>query len=206
MFDFSGLKNDPTDPNNDSTNVKTTIRLMQPYGLAYAYVDHVGIQRDYEPGMLRTDQESLNSVLWATVHEVGHQMDIMGRDWPEITNNMWSNYAHIKHGMNDRVPYNDIYNDLAPEDSHKSFEDLGYFQRLGMFWQLQLKKDTYWTELETLYRERKQSPANYQEKKDMLATYSSEILGINLTNHFEKYGFTLSDKCKENLKKLPETN
>ena len=115
MFDFSGLKNDPTDPNNDSTNVKTTIRLMQPYGLAYAYVDHVGIQRDYEPGMLRTDQESLNSVLWATVHEVGHQMDIMGRDWPEITNNMWSNYAHIKHGMNDRVPYNDIYNDLAPE-------------------------------------------------------------------------------------------
>ena len=206
MFDFSGLKNDPTDPNNDSTNVKTTIRLMQPYGLAYAYVDHVGIQRDYEPGMLRTDQESLNSVLWATVHEVGHQMDIMGRDWPEITNNMWSNYAHIKHGMNDRVPYNDIYNDLAPEDSHKSFDDLGYFQRLGMFWQLQLKKDTYWTELETLYRERKQSPANYQEKKDMLATYSSEILGINLTNHFEKYGFTLSDKCKENLKKLPETN
>ena len=75
-----------------------------------------------------------------------------------------------------------------------------------MFWQLQLKKDTYWTELETLYRERKQSPANYQEKKDMLATYSSEILGINLTNHFEKYGFTLSDECKENLKKLPETN
>ena len=206
MFDFAGLKNDPTDPNNDSTNVRTTIRLMQPYGLAYAYVDHVGIQRDYEASMLRTDQSSLNSVLWTTVHEVGHQMDIMGREWVEVTNNMWANYAHIKHGMNDRVSYNDIYKYIAPEESLKGFDNLDYFQQLGMFWQLQLKKDTYWTELETLYRERKPSPSNYQEKKDILATYSSEVLGVNLTYYFEKYGFTLSDKCKESLKKLPESN
>lgn len=206
MFDFSGLKNDPTDPNNDSTNVRTTIRLMQPYGLAYAYVDHVGIQRGYEDGMLRTDQESLNSVLWATVHEVGHQMDIMGRDWPEVTNNMWSNYAHIKHGMNDRVSYSDVYKYIAPEESLKGFDDLDYFQKLAMFWQLQLKKDTYWTELETIYRERKPSPSSYQDKKDILATYSSEVLGVNLTYYFEKYGFTLSDKCKQSLKELPESN
>ena len=36
-FDFSGLKDDPSDITNDSTNVRTPIRLMQPYGLAYAY-------------------------------------------------------------------------------------------------------------------------------------------------------------------------
>ena len=54
-FDFSGLKDDPSDITNDSTNVRTSIRLMQPYGLAYAYGDHVGIQRDYEQSMLRTD-------------------------------------------------------------------------------------------------------------------------------------------------------
>ena len=30
-FDFAGLKDDPSDPTNDSTNVRTTIRLMQPY-------------------------------------------------------------------------------------------------------------------------------------------------------------------------------
>ena len=37
---FSGLKDDPSDITNDSTNVRTPIRLMQPYGLAYAYGDH----------------------------------------------------------------------------------------------------------------------------------------------------------------------
>ena len=70
-----------------------------------------------------------------------------------------------------------------------------------MFWQLQLKKDTYWAELESLYRKRKPSPNNYQQKKDILATYSSEVLNINLTYYFEKYGFDLSDECKEKLKK-----
>ena len=204
-FEFSGLKDDETDPINDSTNVRTTIRLMQPYGLAYAYVDHVGIQRGYEQSMLRTDRDSLSSVLWATVHEAGHQMDISAREWPEVTNNMWANSAHIKNGMGDRVSYSDLYKYLAPEESLKGFDDFDYFQKLGMFWQLQLKKDTYWAELETLYRERKPRPRNEQEKKDILATYSSEVLGVNLTYYFEKYGFTLSDKCKESLKQLPES-
>ena len=72
---------------------------------------------------------------------------------------------------------------------------MDYFQKLGMFWQLQLKKDTYWAELESLYRKRKPSPNNYQQKKDILATYSSEVLNINLTYYFEKYGFDLSDEC-----------
>ena len=200
-FDFSGLKDDISDPSNDST-----IRLMQPYGLAYAYVDHVGIQRDYETSMLKTDKSSLGSVLWATVHEVGHQMDIDARAWPEITNNMWANNAHIKQGFDDRVNYTYIYKYLAPEKSLRGFEEMDYFQKLGMFWQLQLKKDTYWAELESLYRKRKPSPNNYQQKKDILATYSSEVLNINLTYYFEKYGFDLSDECKEKLKKYPTSN
>ena len=205
-IDFSGLKDDISDPSNDSTNIKTTIRLMQPYGLAYAYVDHVGIQRDYETSMFKTDKSSLGSVLWATVHEVGHQMDIDARAWPEITNNMWANNAHIKQGFDDRVNYTYIYKYLAPEKSLRGFEEMDYFQKLGMFWQLQLKKDTYWAELESLYRKRKPSPNNYQQKKDILATYSSEVLNINLTYYFEKYGFDLSDECKEKLKKYPTSN
>ena len=84
---------------NDSTNVKTTIRLMQPYGLAYAYVDHVGIQRDYEPGMLKTDQESLKfSIMGDSSRSWSPNGHRWVEHWPEITNNMWSNYAHIKHG------------------------------------------------------------------------------------------------------------
>ncbi len=201
-FDFAGLKDDKSDPTNDSTNVRTTVRLMQPYGAAYAAGDHVGIQRHIQEIALRTDQDSINSILWGMIHEVGHQMDISSRELGEITNNMFSNNAYMKNNAGDRVPYNELYNLLAPDDSSQNFDDISYSQRLGMFWQLQLKKDTYWPELESLYRKRKPSVRNEQEKRDTIALYSSEILNMDLTKYFEKYGFKISDSCKEKLKQF----
>ena len=69
-----------------------------------------------------------------------------------------------------------------------------------MFWQLQIKKNTYWAELEALYRKRKPNPSTTQEKQDLFAEYSSEVIGMNLSNYFDKYGFKLSDECKNRLK------
>ena len=69
---------------------------MQPYGAAYAYTDHIGIQRHIQEIVLRTDESSINSILWGMLHEAGHQMDIKAREWGEVTNNMWANNAYIK--------------------------------------------------------------------------------------------------------------
>ena len=199
-FDFAGLKDDTSDPDNDSTNVRTAVRLMQPYGAAYAYTDHIGIQRHIQEIVLRTDESSINSILWGMLHEAGHQMDIKAREWGEVTNNMWANNAYIKNGLNDRVQYDKLYEYLAPEKSLKTYEELDYSEKLGMFWQLQIKKNTYWPELEALYRKRKPNPSTTQEKQDLFAEYSSEIIGMNLSNYFDKYGFKLSDECKNRLK------
>ena len=188
-FDFAGLKDDTSDPDNDSTNVRTAVRLMQPYGAAYAYTDHIGIQRHIQEIVLRTDESSINSILWGMLHEAGHQMDIKAREWGEVTNNMWANNAYIKNGLNDRVQYDKLYEYLAPEKSLKTYEELDYSEKLGMFWQLQIKKNTYWPELEALYRKRKPNPSTTQEKQDLFAEYSSEIIGMNLSNYFDKYGF-----------------
>ena len=187
-FDFAGLKDDTSDPDNDSTNVRTAVRLMQPYGAAYAYTDHIGIQRHIQEIVLRTDESSINSILWGMLHEAGHQMDIKAREWGEVTNNMWANNAYIKNGLNDRVQYDKLYEYLAPEKSLKTYEELDYSEKLGMFWQLQIKKNTYWPELEALYRKRKPNPSTTQEKQDLFAEYSSEIIGMNLSNYFDKYG------------------
>lgn len=199
-FDFAGLKDDTSDPDNDSTNVRTAVRLMQPYGAAYAYTDHIGIQRHIQEIALRTDESSINSILWGMLHEAGHQMDIKAREWGEVTNNMWSNNAYIKNGLNDRVQYDKLYKYLAPEKSLKTYDELDYSEKLGMFWQLQIKKNTYWAELEALYRKRKPNPSTTQEKQDLFAEYSSEVIGMNLSNYFDKYGFKLSDECKNRLK------
>ena len=71
---FAGLKDDESDPTNDSTNIRGTIRLMQPYGSAYAAGDHVGIQRHIQEIILRPDKSSMNSIIWGTLHEFGHQI------------------------------------------------------------------------------------------------------------------------------------
>ena len=199
-FELSGLKDDPSDPTNDSTNVRTSIRLMQPYGAAYAASDHIGVQRHIQEIILRTDQDSINSILWGMMHEVGHQLDIATREWGEITNNMYSNNAYVNDGAGDRAAYSKIHNLLAPDDSSVNFNNLDGTIQLGMFWQLQLKKDTYWAELDSLYRKNKPNVNGEQQKRDTLALYSSEVLNMNLTNYFEKYGFTLSDSCKKQLK------
>lgn len=105
-----------------------------------------------------------------------------------------------KNGLNDRVQYDKLYKYLAPEKSLKTYEELDYSEKLGMFWQLQIKKNTYWAELEALYRKRKPNPSTTQEKQDLFAEYSSEVIGMNLSNYFDKYGFKLSDECKNRLK------
>lgn len=105
-----------------------------------------------------------------------------------------------KKWLNDRVQYDKLYNVFTPEKSLKTYEELDYSEKLGMFWQLQIKKNTYWPELEALYRKRKPNPSTTQEKQDLFAEYSSEIIGMNLSNYFDKYGFKLSDECKNRLK------
>ena len=195
-----GLTDDPSDVKNDSTNVRTPIRLMQPFGAAYAAGDHIGLQRGVMEYFLRTDDYHVNDIIWGTMHEVGHQLEIRAREWGEVTNNMWANYCSILNGKADRINYETLYKTLAPEDSKKQTDSVD----LEMFWQLQLADENYWPNLEKMYRENNPTVSNSQEKNDTLALYSSKVLGMNLTPYFEKYNFTISDECKEELAKLPK--
>lgn len=195
-----GLSDDQSDVKNDSTNVRTPIRLMQPFGAAYAASDHIGLQRGVMEYFLRTDDYHVNDIIWGTMHEVGHQLEIRAREWGEVTNNMWANYCAVLNGKADRINFENLYKTLAPEDSKKQTDSVD----LEMFWQLQLADENYWPNLERMYRENNPSVPNYQAKKDTLALYSSRVLNMNLTPYFEKYNFTISDECKAELAKLPE--
>lgn len=197
---FAGLSDNVEDIKNDSTNIRTAVRLMQPFGSAYAASDHIGLQRGVMEYFLRTDKYYVNDIIWGTLHELGHQMDIPARTWGEVTNNMWANQAAILNGKGDRINYEDLYKEIAAEDSKKESESVG----LDMFWQLQLANENYWPSLERMYRENNPNVPDYKAKKDTLAKYSSQIFGMNLTPYFEKYNFTLSDECKEELAKLPD--
>lgn len=203
-FKFAGLEDNPETPNHDSTNLRTAIRVMQPFGAAYAAGDHVGIQKHVADDFLRVDKNNINGIIWGTMHEIGHQMDIPARTWGEITNNMWANEMAILNEKGCRLDYQNLYNTVGLNHSYDEVQFGDYGVSLGMFWQLELYKDGYWSEIERMYRDRKPQPKDGQEKKDIFALYSSEIIGENLTEHFERYGFSLSEECKTELKKHPD--
>ena len=205
MLEYAGLEDNPENINHDSTNIRTSVRIMQPAGAAYASNDHVGLQQHVADDFLRTDKKSMDGIRWGNVHELGHQMDIKGRTWGEVTNNMWPNEAFYKNGLGDRVNYKPVYSRVASDiDTDFDYGDLDLSARLGLFWQLRIAKSDYWTELEKMYRNKRPTPENYQAQCDILAEYSSELLGYNLTEHFERYGMKLSDECKTRLNKYPK--
>ena len=205
MLKFAGLEENSKDPKHDSTGIRTAIRVMQPFGGAYAAGDHVGIQYHVADDILRTDKRSMDGIRWGTVHELGHQLDIVPRTWVEVTNNMWANEEYIKAGIKDKVNYNSIYDRVSSDiDNNYKYEDFDLSARLGMFWQLRLAKNDYWQSLERMYRERRPKPQTYQQKCDLFAEYSSELLGVNLTEYITRYGMTLSEECKVKLNKYPK--
>lgn len=201
-FDFAGI--DSSDSVHNGDHVRTPIRLMQPYGAAYAASSHIGVQRGIQENFLRPSQ--MNSIIFGTMHEVGHQMDIPQREWQEVTNNMWSNNAGIQTGKGDRTNYNELFPLMTGENTKiTNYDNLSLSARLGLFWQLELEYPGYWTALERLYREKNPQTPNYQAKVDTLATYSSEVIGANLTEFYDRYAFPISESCRENLKQFPDT-
>ena len=205
LLKFAGLEDNAEDIHHDSTGIKTAIRIMQPFAGAYAWSDHIGLQYNVADDFLRIDQNSMNGIRWGVSHEVGHQTDIRPRTWGEITNNMGANEQYRKNGQPDRVNYNVVYDKVSSDfDTNYAFGDLDQAARLGMFWQLRIFKDDYWKQIERMYRDRRPNYANEQEKIDIFVEYSSEVIGYNMIEHFERYGMKVSEECKSRLSKYPK--
>lgn len=201
LLDFQGL--DGSSEVNDRKALKEHVRVMQPYGFLYAYTTHVGIQTGHASAVLR--EGFLNS--WGMAHETGHRFDNKYRTWGEITNNMESTYASILGGnMRDRVKYEEVFEKTAKIEPETTVWDGGYFVGLGAFWQLQIADENYWPQLNRLYRERKPAIPTEQEKNNYLVKYSSEVLGVNVSEHFARHGILVSDAVAAELAATyPET-
>ncbi len=179
MLSFAGL--DGSSPLNDIGTSRLMMRVMQPFAAGYAAGDHVGIQ-----------QSSVNLffkgtlVGWIYTHETGHQLDIMGGKVPEVTNNMWANHIAVDvQGEYDRVHYDNILAYLGRDD----YKDISFTpHNLGMWWQLHLLNENYWPEYQKAFRAGVAKDLGLTDRQRM-AVVSSYVLGMDVVEHFERYGF-----------------
>lgn len=201
IFKIHGF--DKSDPIHDPTYIRESIRLMQPFGYMYASGDHTGIQRGTEGLMLGDFRVSPPG--WGLNHEIGHRIDILARMWPEVTNNMTAMKMSInEHSMDNRIPYETIYKSVIAENK-KSFGSKGYFEQLGALWQLEIAYPGYWANLEKLYREKNVPEGTDTYKVQMLIKLSSDAVKKDLSSHFARHGFAVTDETRAYTNKYEDT-
>lgn len=192
IFEFHGI--DDTNQKRKSDNIRENIRLMQPWGFMYAAGDHTGIQLN-EEGILFNDLSKMYAG-WGLNHEIGHRIDNGVRLWGEVTNNMTSMGMSVKYNsIDNRIPYNDIYQYVIGENE-VNFDSLGLAEKLGAFWQLEMAYPGYWSELENLYRERNIQWINEAKKQQNMVEISSDVLKKDLSTHFARHGFNVTEATK----------
>lgn len=200
---------DGSKPVHDATNLHTNIRLMQTSAWAYAAGNHIGVNVNPNDAVNMLKPSSVESSPWGWAHELGHQFDKSpagAREWVEVTNNVQSANMSIRfnNSAKSRVPYEtEVYPNVAPDARTKQFTEIGLFGQLGLFWQLQLFDDSFWADVNKLYRERKPSIPNEQTKRDVFIQYSSEALNLNLGEYFKRHGWDASSAVQTEIAKYP---
>ncbi|GAA0864714.1 NPCBM/NEW2 domain-containing protein [Paraclostridium tenue] len=200
LFKYQGL--DGKNEKNDIKYTRENIRLAQPFGYMYAAGGHIGVQGDVMSSMLT----SVGS--WGVDHEIGHKMDIGVRTIGEVTNNMLPQQSsYYYNSPNKRIPFEShTYKNIIGTDNNDYYEG-EYFEKLAVFWQLEMIYPGYWAKLNTQYRENNvvlDSSNEALDKLNQLAKYSSIALELDLSEHFERHGFFVSDETKELISKYPK--
>ncbi len=182
------------DERNQWLNVN--IRLAQPYGAAYAYTEHIGIQVSWEAGAITAS----GSFGWGYTHEIGHMLDIGERTVSECSNNMLSKYHEtVIERTASRGDFAKTTAALAPDDHIDSYWNVNRGNFI-LWWLIESYWPGFWAKLDNLYRyedvfkdlteaEKKSVGAmNATEKQVYL---SSLVVGEDLSYYFERWGYNL---------------
>ncbi len=200
---------------------RQNIRCMQMFTGAFMYAagNHVGIGFNSCAGMtggaplsqLAPNALSNNLFGWGIAHEIGHNMDKLGK--AEITNNIYSLAVQTSDGRQNTLPsrlensnkYAAIFNKTAQGRPGASGD---VFVQLGMYWQLHLAYDDgeapldFFSRFFTAWKTGAYFSAE-DSYDDRVALTASAVAGCDLTEFFTRWGMTLSEDTKNALEVYP---
>ncbi len=214
---------DNTYEKNDMTS-RQNIRCMQMFSGAFMYAagNHIGIGYGSCGGMacgkpidkLGTGAKANSLFGWGIAHEIGHNMDKLGR--AEITNNLYALMVQTYDGKQNTFTsrleasgkYPAIFNKTAqglPGESNN------VFVQLGLYWQLHLAYDDGTKPMDFYNRFFKAwksgeytkgfTGLSYDEK---VALTASGTANKDLTEFFTRWGMTLGKPVTDKLASYPK--
>ncbi len=215
----------------DKPNVmesRQNIRYMKMFGKAFMYAagNHVGIGWGSVGGVVTgrptstlTDTDESNGLFgWGIGHEVGHNMDKIGR--AELTNNIYSIALQAYDGdkstkLKTRLELSDKYAQVYDKVSaRRPGTSNDVFVQLAMYWQLHLAYDeanpfdfynkffTAWKKGD--YKERTVGAETVAYTPDeRIALIASDVANKNLSDFFYSWGMRLSEDVVKAIEAKP---
>ncbi|MEF3306330.1 M60 family metallopeptidase [Paenibacillus sp. GYB003] len=158
---------------------------------------------------------------WGFWHELGHNYQQVPWFWGlivEVTVNLHSLHMQDRYGNRSRLftadkegrtHYDNALEFVNSEKPGKHFGDIGFFERLVMLRQLQLKYGMdFYTRLHVAYRElpEEELPRTDGQKLDRLVVMMSRVSGDNLLTFFDKWGWPYTEEARAEVAalRLPE--
>ncbi len=206
----------------DKPNVmesRQNIRYMKMFGKAFMYAagSHVGIGWGSVGGVvtgrptstLAEGDESNGLFGWGIGHEVGHNMDKIGR--AELTNNIYSIALQAYDGKQSttlptRLELSDKYAQVYDKVSaRRPGTSNDVFVQLAMYWQLHLAYDEanpfeFYNKFFTKWKNNEHSDKTTDER---IALIASEVAQKDLSDFFYSWGMRLSEDVINTIKTQP---
>ena len=199
---------------------RQNIRYMRMFAGAFMYAagNHVGIGYGSASGLVcgkptTANTGSSNGLFgWGIAHEIGHNMDKLGK--AEVTNNIYSLAIQAWNGNNMATDtrltksnkWDAIYNKVAIGREGIAND---VFVQLGMYWQLHLAYDDggsplkFYNEFFKKWKNGEYSGKTYNERVALIA---SDVAQKDLSEFFTRWGMVLSADVKQSLQKYTKEN
>lgn len=197
---------------------RQNIRYMRMFAGAFMYAagNHIGVEYGSTAALVQgkptsaTGAGRANGLFgWGIAHEIGHNMDKLGR--AEITNNIYSLALQAWDGssmaldtrLTEDGRWAQIFDKVA---QGRPGTANNVFVQLGMYWQLHLAYDNadqplaFYNAFFKAWKSGAYSGYSYDERVALIA---SKVANKDLTEFFTRWGVTLSDSAKDILNDYP---
>ncbi len=198
---------------------RQNIRYMRMFAGAFMYAagNHIGVGYGSTAGLMSgkpvsyTGQGEPNGLFgWGIAHEIGHNMDKLGK--AEITNNIYALAVQAWDGssmlQNTRLTNSNIWQSIRAKTAEGRPGSAGnVFVQLGMYWQLHLAYDgagqplDFYNRFFTQWKSGAYAGRSYDERVALIA---SDVAGRDLSQFFTRWGLTLSQEVRNALAAHPQ--
>ncbi len=149
---------------------------------------------------------------WGFMHEMGHNFDTGGRTIGEVTNNMLPLHFSMLKGERSKISEQNLWESkIFPKVSKEDYSnnewypesDRSLLTHIAPIWQLQLYDNTFWPNFERYFRENNIGGGSWENIHEAWAVAASDVLQLNLKEHFARHGFYVSEETAKHMEQYP---